>query len=220
MLAWIIFLAPAVLLVVLFIVVAKIDTNKLAGEYGEELIYSCLERNFEKRQILRNVYLKKRDGNYTEIDIILVCKQGIFVFESKNYSGWVSGSEHSKYWTQTFPNGKKYSFYNPVMQNNLHIACLYRLLMNSFKLRCYSVVVFGIDTTIESIDVPKESAIVISVNELKHIRNNITLAYDEFYTDEQVNYIIKILSPYSKPTEEIKKHHLQTFNSRNSKKGN
>lgn len=51
------------------------------------------------------------------------------VFESKNYSGWVFGSENQKNWYQTLPMGKgrqssKETFLNPIMQNRLHIKSL------------------------------------------------------------------------------------------------
>ena len=51
----------------------------------------------------------------------LLHERGIFVFESKNYGGRISGGAADRYWTQTFPNGAEYPFYNPVRQNAGHI---------------------------------------------------------------------------------------------------
>lgn len=31
---------------------------------------------------------------------MVVSNYGVFVFETKNYKGWILGGEHSKYWTQ------------------------------------------------------------------------------------------------------------------------
>ncbi len=56
----------------------------------------------------------------TEIDMIMIHEKGIFVFEAKNYGGWIFGSEDQKQWTQSLPGGKKYHFYNPLLQNKTH----------------------------------------------------------------------------------------------------
>lgn len=57
---------------------------------GEYRIYKYL-RGREKcgGRFFFNVYLPKSDGGTTEADVILVDPHGIFVFESKKYSGWI-----------------------------------------------------------------------------------------------------------------------------------
>ena len=40
-------------------------------------------------KFLFNLYIPKNQNETTEIDIILICKKGIFVFESKNYRGLI-----------------------------------------------------------------------------------------------------------------------------------
>ena len=42
---------------------------------------------------LRNAYVSKGDGETAEIDVMCVTGKGVFVIESKNYSGWIFGSE-------------------------------------------------------------------------------------------------------------------------------
>lgn len=49
----------------------------------------------------------------TEVDLIYINTSGIYVIESKNYSGWIFGDFKQKYWTQTFKT-EKHKFYNPV----------------------------------------------------------------------------------------------------------
>lgn len=99
-----------------------------------------------------NTYLPKgENGETTEIDVIMICYQGIFVFESKNYSGWIFGNEKYKTWTQTLPQGKgrkakKEKFLNPIMQNKLHIECLQEVLGDDLEnVPIFSVVVFQTD---------------------------------------------------------------------------
>lgn len=40
-------------------------------------------------KVLRNVYVPKDNGETSEIDVLFITQKGIFVFESKNYSGWM-----------------------------------------------------------------------------------------------------------------------------------
>lgn len=64
-----------------------------AGSYGEYLIYVRL-KVFEKTggRFLFNLYIPKLDGGTTEIDVVLIHPGGLFVFESKNFSGWIFGN--------------------------------------------------------------------------------------------------------------------------------
>ena len=115
------------------------------GRLGEYLTFKYL-KIFEKQgaKFLFNVYVPKEDGETSEIDVLMLCSKGVFVFESKNYSGWIFGSEDKKNWCQTLPQGKgksnKEYFYNPVMQNRSHIKHLKALLGD---VPVHSVIVFS-----------------------------------------------------------------------------
>lgn len=63
---------------------------------------------------MRNVYVSKDNGETSEIDVLFVTRKGIFVIESKNYSGWMFGNEADQSWTVSLPNGQKHRFYNPI----------------------------------------------------------------------------------------------------------
>lgn len=56
-------------------------------------------------------------------------ERGVFVFESKNYSGWIFGSEGQRQWTQALNKVTKTRFYNPIMQNAAHVRALSRRLV-------------------------------------------------------------------------------------------
>ena len=107
------------------------------GSYGEYLTYDNL-KTFEKdgAKFLFNIYLPKDDDTTTELDVIMISPKGVFVFESKNYSGWIFGSDKDPYWMQTLPTGKKSTkkkFYNPVWQNKKHIESLKKSLVKIFR---------------------------------------------------------------------------------------
>ena len=78
----------------------------------------------------------------TEIDVLMLHRTGIYVLESKNYSGWIFGNEKDASWTQTLPNKDKNHFYNPVRQNKTHIMWLNEMLGNDMST---SIIVFSED---------------------------------------------------------------------------
>lgn len=65
-----------------------------AGQFGEYLIDYALQSNGieGERVVLTNLYLPMK-GKTTEIDLLMLHEKGIFVIESKYYSGWIFGSE-------------------------------------------------------------------------------------------------------------------------------
>lgn len=110
------------------------ETLNDLGRAGEAEIYFALQ-GFEEEEakFLFNLYIPKPDGQTTEIDILMISRSGIFVYESKNYSGWIFGDEKRRYWYQTLYAGRgrrahKETFYNPVMQNAGHIRHLKKFL--------------------------------------------------------------------------------------------
>jgi len=69
----------------------------------------------------------KTDGGTTQIDHVVVSMYGIFVIETKNYSGWIFGGEKQPQWTQVL-FGKKSTFQNPLRQNYRHTMELSRAI--------------------------------------------------------------------------------------------
>jgi len=100
------------------------------GFFGETVINVAMWLKLEKDVYhrLNNVTLPLANGGSTQIDHVIVSVYGIFVIETKNYKGWIYGSENQKQWTQSFPNGSKFKFQNPLRQNYLHIKTLADLL--------------------------------------------------------------------------------------------
>lgn len=52
------------------------------------------------------IFIARRGGTWYTIDLLMIHEKGIFVFESKNYSGWIFGSADQLNWTQSLQNGK------------------------------------------------------------------------------------------------------------------
>ena len=69
------------------------------------------------------IYLPLPDGTTTQIDHVVVSQYGVFVVETKTYSGWIFGDEKSAQWAQSIYR-KKSRFQNPMRQNYKHICAL------------------------------------------------------------------------------------------------
>ncbi len=100
---------------------------KVKGFLGESRVSLILDSLPQKEyKVINNVMLPTDNGT-TQIDHIVVSIYGIFVIETKNYKGWISGSEYSEQWTENF-YGKKFRFFNPERQNYGHIKNLQNIL--------------------------------------------------------------------------------------------
>lgn len=143
-----------------------------------------LQRYFEPAKIFPELYLPRcakkagsvptefmlgaqylRGSEITQIDCLAVGTQGIFVFESKDYAGYIYGRGTDRYWTQVAQYGQaKYRFYNPVRQNQTHILALEQILGQ--KCPIYSVIAFGSDATLKDISALPERSFAINHAEL------------------------------------------------------
>ena len=109
---------------------------------GEALVRRELQANFSAPDFhLLNHITLKIAGSTTQIDHILVSRFGVFVIETKDYSGWIFANAKNSTWTQVLYRGK-FKFQNPIFQNQRHLQAVQELLdflpANSIK----SVVVF------------------------------------------------------------------------------
>jgi len=184
-------------------------TNK--GTRGEYRLYNFLsERIALDKVIINNIYLEKQNGKTTEIDIILICCKGIFVFEVKNYSGWIFGSRNSKYWTQRMQNGKTYSFLSPILQNESHIREIKGYLNISRNDIVKSIVVFvGVGEIKTDIEYIKNNYVIDDMNTAKHI---IELS-ENVFTEEQIKRIYEKLIVKTGKSKEFKQNHINNIHS-------
>jgi hypothetical protein len=112
---------------------------------GEQEVANLLsqELSYKDYFLFNNLILPSENNISTQVDHVVVSKFGIFVIESKDYQGWISGNGNQKTWTQSLPRGEnKFQFQNPIHQNYAHIMALKSLL--SFVNDCfYNIVVFS-----------------------------------------------------------------------------
>ena len=121
-------------------------TSPDRGTWSEQrLIIKLLKLGIPSQTIFHDLYVRRPSGNYSQIDVVVPAKAGIIVFEVKDYSGWLFGKGYQSHWCQVLAYGaEKHRFYNPVKQNETHIASLRQNLNQciSAKTPIYSVIVF------------------------------------------------------------------------------
>ena len=182
------------------------------GRYGEYLIYESLNLlQGGTKKFLFNVYLPFHNGSMTEIDIIFIHSSGVYVIESKNYSGWIFGNESQRNWTECIKAGRevqKYRFYNPIMQNTVHIELLQNYLSDFTGIPFFSCIVFGDKCELKKITYTSHKHNVLKrqflYDEMVRNINNV----GNVLSDETICKIYDRLYPYSKVSDEIKKSHI------------
>lgn len=99
------------------------------GRAGEHRVnrQALRKLNPEVYTLLSNVTIPTKSGRTAQIDHVILSEFGIFVVETKNYSGWIFGSYNNRQWTQVLYEDK-FRFQNPIKQNYGHIRALAELL--------------------------------------------------------------------------------------------
>ena len=190
----------------------KVVFNK--GLYGEFLLFSLLEKLPGNNKLLTNIYLPTRDGKTTEIDVVMLNSTGIYVFENKNYGGWIFGDESSKFWTQLFKGGKKIKFLNPIWQNQGHIKALQQELKEVSPGFYYSYIVFGERCELKKVSNSEVNVTIAKRSRLsKELKNKIETR-SQVFDDSRLMMLYESLRKFSLVDQAVKLEHIQNIKSR------
>ncbi|MEC2745716.1 nuclease-related domain-containing protein, partial [Bacillus cereus] len=75
-------------------IVVKKHVPKWKGKAGEKLVKRILSKlDSQSYCVLHDVTVNTEYGDTTQIDHIVIAETGVFVIETKNYEGWIYGSE-------------------------------------------------------------------------------------------------------------------------------
>ena len=154
--------------------------------------------------IIRNAYIPYKKGKYTEVDVILVHDRGLFVFESKNYSGIIKGSSKDTNWVQELGNSKT-EFYNPILQNNTHIKAIRRYLKR-YSLPVYSIIVFSNFCDISKLELG-EYDFVMHVSDITTNLNTLIERYRYCMRDNDKTYVVDKLKECTEVSEKVINRH-------------
>lgn len=174
--------------------------NDFKAFVGESNMVAIINKFEGKKQILQNFVINDFGDHTAEIDAIMIHSSGIYVFESKNWIGDISGSDNDNEWKCTYENGTSNNFYNPMKQNAKHIKALKELLAHDNKKLFKSFIVFTdragkIDIKTEKywIAVIKQSKLLYRLNKQSGYSKNIL---DENDIDRLHNILLKYLESF------------------------
>lgn len=129
-----------IIFILLFYTKVFLSSPKFKGNIGEKEVNIVL-KNLGENYFIHNDILIKTNKGTSQIDHVVVSPYGIFVIETKNYQGIITGGEKSEYWKQNIW-GNKFHFKNPMKQNWGHIYALKEVLPQYSNKQYISVVVF------------------------------------------------------------------------------
>lgn len=176
------------------------------GQIGEDDVKRILSYLPKEEYIVLNDVLLPSNNGMTQLDHVVVSLYGIFVIETKNYSGTIYGNPNSQQWTQ-YSHGQKYSFHNPLFQNQVHVDAILK------KTHVYSrdiipLVVFTGSATIKA----EQCSAVINI---EHLFETIKKYREKVFRPDQIDYYARIIDYAIEETEENKREHIRSVQKRN-----
>lgn len=216
-------LIALLLLLAVYALFRKIHNNKLIksvtclrrGTSSErDLVLKLLKYGISPQMIFHDLYLRKGDGKFSQIDVVAVTDVGIIVFEVKDFSGWIFGNGNNYEWTKVLAYGKqKHHFYNPIMQNNKHISVLKKSLMQAENLPFYSIVLFYGNCVLKDVSFIPKGTYIVKPKRFREVMNII------MKNNEPIHYSYKeeMLSVLQKAVENGANKEIQTRHTENIK---
>lgn len=191
--------SPVILSILIIGILSIIFYRKIVGIVGELWVRIELTKLSKKDYlVLNNVMLKQNEITH-QIDHIVISKFGIFVIETKNYKGLITGNEYQDKWIQHLAK-KKYFFHNPIHQNYGHIETL-RKVLNLQQNQFISIICFLNKTNIQI----KSKIPVIHIDNLK----NVILSYNTQLIENDIYEIKNKLKKQNIIDKTERKNHVE-----------
>jgi hypothetical protein len=146
----------------------KVESTRI-GELGEYKINIQLDQLPKDCKYLNDLLIpnsKSRTG-YSQIDHLVISPYGLFVIETKNYSGEIKGKRDDKNWLVN----NRFTMFNPLRQNYGHVKAIESITQSYKKLNFISMISFTMRCRF-SID-----------PELRQISSNELIIYDVELTE-------------------------------------
>ncbi len=168
-------------------ILLKIYFNNLLGWYGERKVASILLKlNPEKYKVINNLMVKA-EGSTTQIDHLVISNFGIFIIESKNYYGWITGNDYGN-WSLTIYKFER-RIGNPIIQNYIHMKVIRSLLKDYPDISYYPIVVF---TKRSIFNVNTKTDVVYITDLLATIREYQNEVISDYTRDEVYRYLVSL----------------------------
>ena len=174
-------------------IISQVTSLERGEESEHDLIYRLIQGGIPSTTIFHDLYMPTKSG-HTQIDLVVPTSVGIFVFEVKDYSGWIFGNGYHDKWTQVLARGReKHQFYNPIRQNDGHIKAIRNSSEQLQNVPIFSIVVFYGSSVIKELsNTPYNCWVVYPDSVIPLIRNIMNGSQPAPYTDKwEVMRILK-----------------------------
>lgn len=192
--------------------------NDPNGVYGEAVLAKAIAEicNRDKRKyvLMKNLFIPSH-GGVTEIDSLLLHQSGIYVLESKNVSGEITGSIDEERWHQRKNARIEHTFHNPVQQNDGHIRALQHFLKENYTRRdlnvdetpIYSIIVFSDRCVLKRVPGKGRNWLICHMFQLQEKFATLLKANKTFFDTKQLEDFYWKLKPCMHVSERIKADH-------------
>lgn len=187
----------------------KIFKPRIKGFFGEKTVALLMATLDKKKYRTINNLIIRAEGESTQIDHVVISNYGIFVIETKNYKGWITGYESGNYWKQKLYK-ENHNFPNPIRQNKYHIKLLKSTLKLFAEVPYYPIVSFASEADIR---VETNEDVVYEEFLLSTIRSYRT----EVISDDLKNDLFNYLKTIKMMNKNYAKEHVQNIERKKNK---
>ncbi len=188
--------------VILLVIIVKRKRNSRKVNIGEVEVNNILNK-INRYKLLSDIMIEGKNGT-SQIDHILIGEKGVFVIETKDYSGLIYGDEYSKHWTQII-NRNSNQFYNPIRQNYGHIKALEKCIKR--KDIFISLVVFTNKSKLKKV---KTETPVLQINKLKRFIKK--YKSDVKLSKKEIEEIYSLIKKSNIDSSRARKKHVKRIN--------
>ena len=96
---------PYIILILIIDILLVVFYSKFIGKAGEHHVKGRIKKLPKDKYLIINDLMVMVDEKTYQIDHVIVSPYGIFVIETKQYNGYITGNEYDKKWKQ---NNKYY----------------------------------------------------------------------------------------------------------------
>lgn len=179
------------------------------GQNGERHLYRELKKlGVPPDRMFRNVYVPLENGKTTEIDIVVVSRKGILVFEHKAYQGVIYGDGRRKEWVQ-YLGGKKSFFRSPIEQNRYHVERLKEYLGENVPI--YGFISHSLCGKWKVKNIPEEAHFLEREGQFVRIYNSLP---DDVTMMGKFKMLKERFAKLSRPTDGAREKHVEEFGKR------
>lgn len=185
-------------------VIYKVNESKIKGYFGERKVkrnLNRLEKNGEGL-LINNLNLLTKDGQSSQLDHVFINRSGIFIVETKNYSGVISGKENDKSWEVSYGH-KVFKCNNFAHQNKGHIHAIKPFLEKYPNLPIFSVLSFNPDCDVRLNLVQTIATNYNTLNNAIRVRSRFPVL-----TEEQVAELYTTLSLEKEKNKNLETTHV------------